>query len=501
MEKQMRQTENVKLFRPMRPHAITIAILMILVPVFAVRAQLINLKTAPVATGDQFMVQPSVNAGMGNVSIALDDPLADPFINPAKGRKVTGTEAYMLPTFYRISNGLGGAKTLSVGALTSEEKWFGGLGVAVQQLNMSPQSNVLKERSTNNNYVWLEAGKRLNSSAALGVSFSWSGLGGMGGVNLLYPQSDNVDQHGHLLDLRVGLSGVTSSQGNYEALILFNQTNMTQQVTYPVYTVYPWYSSIAQPVQPTSYNSDTYHDKTNTWGLHLGYYHPVGEHNWKIGGIMTFNYKSHPHIPNYELMSIPRDPGNSRAFDFGIGTSHRSDNNVIFAADFILEPVWSTTWGTAAHDYYGGSGIAIPTGGKTVKNNFDFMNSILRTGLGWQGKHVLVQAGINAKTYRYVLKQKDYVQGTSRRQNEHWTEWTYSMSAGVNLKGVSIKYTAFLTTGIGRPKTIQQGGGIWISETNFSSSVGSDIIFAPNGDLSLDNATVFTNQITVTIPM
>ena len=488
----------------MRPHAITIAILMILIPVFAVRAQLIDLKTAPVATGDQFMVQPSVNAGMGNVSIALNDPLADPFINPAKGRKVTGTEAYMLPTFYRISNGLGGAKTLSVGALTSEEKWFGGLGVAIQQLNMSPHTNVLKERSTNNNYVWLEAGKRLNSSVALGVSFSWSGLGGMGGVNLLYPRSDNVAQHGHLLDLRVGLSGETRSHGNYEALILFNQTNMTHEITYPVYTVYPWYTFISQPVQPASYNSETNYDKTNTWGLHLGYYHPVGRDNWKLGGIMTFNYKSHPHIPNYELMSIPRDPGNSRAFDFGIGTSHRSDNNVTFAADFILEPVWSTTWGKAAQDIYAyapGSTILIPQGGKTVKNNFDFMNSVLRTGVGWQGKHALVQAGIDAKTYRYVLKQKDYIQNTYRRQKEHWTEWTYSMSIGVILKGLSIKYSAFLTTGTGRPRTIQQGGGIGLMDANFSSAIGSDFIFAPKGDLSLDNATVFTNQITVTIPM
>jgi len=493
----------------MRPQAITIAILLVLVPVFAVQAQLINLKTAPVATGDQFMIQPAANAGMGGVSVALNDTLSDPFINPAKGYRIHGTEAYMLPSFYHITNGMGGAKTLTVGALTSEDKWFGGLGVAIQQLNLSPkQSNVLKDQSANNNYVWAEIGKRISSSSALGFSFSWSGLGGMGGVNLLYPQSDGVSQHGHLLDFRFGLSGETDSRGNYEAVILFNQTNMTHEISYPVYYWGPC-PTCAVPLQQTTvyipqYQSSKNYDKTNTWGMHFGYKQPVGINNWTLGGIVTFNYKSHPHIPNYELMNIPRDPGNSRAFDIGIGTSHLSDNNVTFAADFILEPVWSATWANATSDItdVGGSPGFIPKGEKIVKNNFDFMNSILKTGLGWRGDHILLQAGIMAKTYRYTLKQKDYVQQTYRRQKEHWTEWTYSMSAGVNLKGLDIKYTAFITAGTGQPGTVQQGG-IWLNGVNasFSNVAGSDFIFAPDGDLALNKATVFTNQITVTIPM
>ena len=47
--------------------------------------QLISIKTVPVASGDQFMIFPSRNLAMGGVSIALDDPLLDPFVNPAKG--------------------------------------------------------------------------------------------------------------------------------------------------------------------------------------------------------------------------------------------------------------------------------------------------------------------------------------------------------------------------------------------------------------------------------
>ncbi|HKK45356.1 MAG TPA: hypothetical protein VJ964_07535, partial [Balneolaceae bacterium] len=74
-------------------------------------AQLINLKTAPVATGDQFMVTPSINTGMGNLSIALDDTLADPFVNPAKTSRIHSIHAYMMPVFYHITHGNGAAKT------------------------------------------------------------------------------------------------------------------------------------------------------------------------------------------------------------------------------------------------------------------------------------------------------------------------------------------------------------------------------------------------------
>ena len=51
-------------------------------------AQLISLKTVPVAAGDQFLIVPSQNLGMGGVSIALNDALLDPFVNPAKGARV-----------------------------------------------------------------------------------------------------------------------------------------------------------------------------------------------------------------------------------------------------------------------------------------------------------------------------------------------------------------------------------------------------------------------------
>src|SRR5437773_8512427 len=51
-----------------------------------VRAQLIPIKTIPIAQGDQFQIFPANNLGMGSVSIALADSLNDPFVNPEIGR-------------------------------------------------------------------------------------------------------------------------------------------------------------------------------------------------------------------------------------------------------------------------------------------------------------------------------------------------------------------------------------------------------------------------------
>src|ERR1043165_7835191 len=47
-------------------------------------AQLISIKTVPIAQGDQFDIFPSQHRGMGGVSLALADTLLYPFRNPAQ---------------------------------------------------------------------------------------------------------------------------------------------------------------------------------------------------------------------------------------------------------------------------------------------------------------------------------------------------------------------------------------------------------------------------------
>jgi hypothetical protein len=51
-------------------------------------AQLITIRTVPVSQAHQFDIYPSRTLAMGGVSIAVDDPLLDPFANPATGARV-----------------------------------------------------------------------------------------------------------------------------------------------------------------------------------------------------------------------------------------------------------------------------------------------------------------------------------------------------------------------------------------------------------------------------
>ncbi|MDP9352853.1 MAG: hypothetical protein M3P51_15125, partial [Chloroflexota bacterium] len=96
-------------------------------------SQLISLKTVPIASGEQFLLAPARSLGMGGVSIAVQDTLGDPFVNPAKGSRVEGIALFGSPAVYSIS-GNGGGRTVPAGVLAGGGRWFGGGLLAFQQI-------------------------------------------------------------------------------------------------------------------------------------------------------------------------------------------------------------------------------------------------------------------------------------------------------------------------------------------------------------------------------
>src|SRR5205085_12327021 len=93
------------------------------------------------------------------------------------------------------------------------------------------------------------------------------------------------------------------------------------------------------------------------------------------------NLMSHPKIPNYEIMSIPRDPGHSHAYQVGIGVA-RTNGPATFGLDAVYEPIWSETYAAAAAPTETAAGDTIPLGGKTIENRFRFSNALFRMGVG-----------------------------------------------------------------------------------------------------------------------
>src|SRR3972149_9728478 len=79
-------------------------------------AQLISIKTVPVSQADQFAIFPSRNQGMGDLSIAVRDPLLDPFVNPAKGSRLGELHFFGSPGPYTGSSEAGGGRPPPGGA-------------------------------------------------------------------------------------------------------------------------------------------------------------------------------------------------------------------------------------------------------------------------------------------------------------------------------------------------------------------------------------------------
>jgi hypothetical protein len=483
-------------------------------------AQLISIKTVPVAEGDQFGFFPSANLGMAGVSIALNDTLLDPFSNPAKAARLRGTHFFGSPSFYSVSSNAGSGRTLPLGGFTQRGSSYAGFTLALQEVSgprrddfAPPPVGVFEGRALSsvpefpttprtrtNQYAVAMLGRTLpERRISLAASAFWSGLSAIDGVDLLYAGSQNIKQFGQSLDFRVGVLKELPGDQSLEAVVVHNRFAMTHDVTYVDFF---WDPNLRQTLPRPRMEHNP--DRTNTWGLHLQYQRPLSDSGRRIGAIVTANRMSHPKIPNYELMNIPRDPGYSSAFNIGVGYSE-SEGPLTFGVDAILEPIWSYTWADAEAAVATNSGGTIPAGSKTIENRFRFANGVLRAGLSREFELEMpessarMQFGIQLRSINYHLDQYSHVLTAGREQTEGWTEWTYAWGASVRLPDVEIHYRLRMTSGTGRPGVADNG---FVRGPTALAEVGSrNFLVAPSGALTLDPVRVTTHQISVSLPL
>jgi hypothetical protein len=213
------------------------------------------------------------------------------------------------------------------------------------------------------------------------------------------------------------------------------------------------------------------------------------------------NRMDHPKIPNYEIMNIPRDPGNSSAFNLGMGLSRQVAKST-FAVDVVYEPIWSHTWADAAEPIATTDGRIIPPGGMTIENRFRFSNAHLRTGIeqdftignsGWLGE---AQLGLAVRRIQYHLAQTDHVQRSARSLDEHWVEWQPTWGLSFRFPTLEVRYHGAVTHGTGRPGV--GGGGPVVFDR--AATVGN-ILAAPSGPLTLSEVKVSMHQVSVSFPI
>ncbi len=466
-------------------------------------AQIVTPRTVPVFQNQQFDLLPSALAGMGGVSIALDDSLADAFANPARvGRLREGT-VFAAPFRHSISGDRGGGRTLPLGGVGSAGAWSFAGAFALQQIDRAGPmrfAQVNSDRTATNQYLMMSTARRMSGGLTIGASASFASLDAVDGVDLLYGGSDRIDQSGSSSDLRIGVMKDFGGGRTLDVVVLRNSYEMAHDVRFVGPAVFDSSFRLWAPVIRSEHNED----RTDIWGAHAEFSQPIGTHGWRIGWLGTINTLNHPKIPNYVLQNIPRDPGSTLAMNAGIGLA-RTVGGTTFGADLVIEPMWANTWADLAHDTTIVGGGVIKAGGKTVENDFKFTNSLIRIGLGHdfatdsaKGSTFGFQLGLAVYSIDYRLNQRNNVLKTSRRQLENWMEWTPTFGLAYKAKSMTVHY-AYAASCAG-DNCFSRGGVELISPTA-GGDFATGIIAAPSSALTFDGGHASSHKIWVAVPI
>ncbi len=488
-----------------RLRAFAAATVLLVAAASASGAQLITPKTVPVRQAQQFEIFPSDRAGMAGVSIALDDTVLDPFANPAKTVRVPGGLVQISPFVHSVSLAGGGGRTIPVSAFASSGGWSGAALVSLQELDRPTRSTgaPLSEQHGTNEYLAGTLALRLSPGFSVGLGVHWADLSAVDGVDKLYSGSDSLREAGHQLDLRLGLLRQWGVGRSFELLVLRNTYDMRHDVHYPaLYRYTPCCPGPPPEIFPEHEEHNA--DRTNTWGVHTAYSQPVGAHGWRVGWLATMNKLTHPRIPNYTLVSLPRDPGFTNAFNAGAGIARLSGGTTL-GIDVVLEPMWSHTWATAAHDTMTAVDGIIHAGARTVDNHFRFANTHLRVGFGQDipitadsATTLGLQAGLGLYSIKYRLNQQNYVSYVSRTQDENWIEWTPTLGARLRSRNVEVAYTFSMTCG---PDCSRNHEPVFYPPPVPLEGDGGGVIAAPNAPLTFDGGRATMHRITVSFRM
>ena len=485
----------------------------------AARAQLIAVKSAPIADGGQFAFLPSANLGMGGVSIALADSTLDPFTNPAKLARLHGTRVFGAPTFFNVTRKSGGGLTLPLGTSFARGAWFTQLMIAMQDIDRAGNGgdaiavpNALADRSVDvvagasdtkqsreNRYVHGLLGRRLGSGVSVAASASWWRLNALDGVELYYPTSQAIRQQGEASDVRLGLMREMRRGQSLEAVVVHNRIAMTQDVAYSDAF---WDPTLRQFTVRGRLAPNA--DETETWGLHVAYMRPLADSTWRAGAVLTGNRISQPRIPEYDLPQVPADAGRSQAYNIGGGVSRRTGPWTM-AFDAIYEPIWSRTWVRADASTDARDGTPIEAGATTLDSRFRFHNGIARLGFGAaipmaKGQTFTLETGGQLRAIRYRLEQHDLVQQSRSASTQHWNEWTRSWGISYRFAGAAMHYRGNLTTGASRPGFDDNGTIIAFAPTLDSRpgpGFGSSVPFG----LRFGKVRSTTHQISFSVPL
>jgi hypothetical protein len=464
--------------------SIRLASLIALVPLGTLPAQVVPVKTVPIAEGDQFTFLPSTNAGMVD-SLAVLDSVHYPFRNPAATARLRHGFFFGAPTLYSMNHQAGQGSTLSLGAIAKGGRSFGGLALAVQELGSNRDDNVVapdvlrvdasgqvvsgpRNGNKTNRYALAMVGRSIRPTLSIGASASLSHLGDVDGTEMLYAGSQGLQQSGHLADVRLGILQQWTRDRSLELVALRDQSTMTHDITFFDGTWDPS-TRTTKFTQRIEHNADA----SATWGTQLQYRQPIADTAWHAAGLLSANRTSYSKAPTMGSMDVTRAPLNSSAFNAGVGLS-RAWERTTGGFDAIYEPIFGHTSQT----------------GKPNDDRYRFNNAVLRAGVSHRipmktpGAEIRFGGGMQLRDVHYGLDQADST-GATQHTTAHWNEWIHSGSMSVISPTWEMHWLLQVRSGTGRP-----------SASTFSGFPGGPT--APSG---LIPVRTLTQQFTVTVPI
>lgn len=449
--------------------------------------QVIPVKTVPVLEGPSMGTVPYQNLLLSGLDFMLPDRLAEPFSNPARGALVDGVVMGSRPSFFRATGNLGSENYFPLSVQFSSPRGFGGLMAAMQRSEFFSSSGLFPlgsggaARPRESNFlVQAYGGRTLGAGRwSIGAGLGLAHLNGLMAVPLLYNQNV-TSQSGYILTASAGLLHRFAKGKVFDATFLVQNFQMEH---------FFGISPILSPDVGSGYGEK---DHTVTWAWRLRYSTPLAMPGDRLGWQFTVNRKSHPKIPNYSLMNIPRDPGVTWAFQAGAGFSRETDQGQ-YGLEVIYEPIWSHTW-------------VEPLGSEPVplENFFRFGNWRFNFAAVTRGEALNVGVGIRLHRIAYRLRQVRYVfldpivvppvpeapATLERKDRYHWLEWEPYLGFRYRLGGVQVQYVAQFALGTGRP-----GVSLLVPAQTESMFATGNYLIAPAGPLSLQEEVGFYHQI------
>ena len=98
------------------------------------------------------------------------------------------------------------------------------------------------------------------------------------------------------------------------------------------------------------------------------------------------------------------------------------------------------------------------------------------------------------RSYAYHLEQDNHLQGTSRDQDEAWTEWTPTTGTRFRFDDIDLRSTTPVATGTGFPRV---DAPVFLE----TAPASPDFIVAPGDALTLRNTKVVTHQVRIRVPV